>query len=226
MLGTLNVTLIPDFQSVEMEAVRPADVFPEQSAGYRTAKRALDLGFFALVLLPAMVIVALVLLVLNPILNPGPLLFTQKRMGRDCRPFRTVKFRTMWCGAAHQRGPDDPIETHRITPLGRWLRMTRFDELPQIVNVFRGEMSLIGPRPDYFAHAHHYVHTIPGYRHRYMVRPGISGLAQIELGYAQGFEATRLKTAADIDYIRRASLGLDLWIFWRTIVTVWTMRGT
>ena len=66
----------------------------------------------------------------------------------------------------------------------------------------------------------------PGYRHRYMVRPGISGLAQVELGYAQGFEATRLKTAADIDYIRRASLGLDLWIFWRTIVTVWTMRGT
>jgi lipopolysaccharide/colanic/teichoic acid biosynthesis glycosyltransferase len=87
-------------------------------------------------------------------------------------------------------------------------------------------MSLIGPRPDYFAHAHHYMALIPEYRERHMVRPGISGLAQIELGYAQGLEATRRKTAADIDYIRRASVTLDMWIFWRTMVTVWTMRGT
>lgn len=220
------MTLIPDFGSVETEAVLPSDAFPAQSLGYLAAKRAIDLGFCTLVLLPAMLILALALLVLNPIFNSGPLLFAQKRMGRDCKPFRALKFRTMACDPTHRRGPDDPVETHRITPLGRWLRITRFDELPQILNVYRGEMSLIGPRPDYYAHAHHFLNVIPGYRHRHMVRPGISGLAQIELGYAEGLEATRLKTAADIDYIRRASLRLDLWIFWRTMVTVWTMRGT
>jgi len=220
------VTLIPDFGSVDKEAVLPSVAFPAQSLTYRGAKRAIDLGFCTVVLLPAMLIVALALLVLNPIFNPGPLVFAQKRMGRDCKPFRALKFRTMASDRRQRRGPDDPVETHRITPLGRWLRITRFDELPQIINVYRGEMSLIGPRPDYFAHAHHYVALIPDYRHRHMVRPGISGLAQIELGYAEGLEATRLKTAADIDYIRRASLRLDLWIFWRTMVTVWTMRGT
>ena len=98
--------------------------------------------------------------------------------------------------------------------------------MPQILNVYLGEMSLIGPRPDYFAHAHHYIHAIPDYRHRYSVRPGISGLAQIQLGYAEGIEATRRKTTADIDYIRNASMTLDMWIFWRTMVTVWRMRGT
>ena len=173
-----------------------------------------------------MVIVGLFLMVLNPVFNPGPLVFTQKRMGRDCTAFRAIKFRTMACDRAAGRGPDDPVETDRITPLGRVLRITRFDELPQILNVYRGEMSLIGPRPDDFDHATYYLRHIPDYRDRHRVRPGISGLAQIELGYAEGLEATRRKTAADIDYIRRAGLGLDLWIFWRTMVTVWTMRGT
>lgn len=220
------MTLIPDFGSVEKQAVRSPVAFPAQSLGYRISKRVLDLSFCTLVLLPATAIVALALLVLNPIFNPGPLLFTQKRMGRGCKPFRAVKFRTMASGGGRRRGPDDPVETERITPLGRWLRITRFDELPQILNVYRGEMSLIGPRPDYFAHAHYYISSIPHYRDRHIVRPGISGLAQIKLGYAEGFDATRLKTAEDIDYIRRASLRLDLWIFWRTMVTVWTMRGT
>jgi lipopolysaccharide/colanic/teichoic acid biosynthesis glycosyltransferase len=124
-----------------------------------------------------------------------------------------------------QRGPDDPIETDRITPLGQWLRKSRFDELPQILNVYRGDMSLIGPRPDEFRHAQHYLHSIPAYRDRHSVRPGISGLAQIELGYAEGMDATRRKTRADMDYIARATIWLDLWIFWRTIVTVIRMRG-
>lgn len=220
------MTLIPDFGSIEKEAVPAWSDMRGQSFAYRVAKRGFDLFFCTIFLLPAMLVVLFPLLVLNPIFNPGPLFFRQKRMGRHCRPFLALKFRTMVGDTRARRGPDDPLEMHRIRPLGRFLRLTRFDELPQILNVYRGEMSLIGPRPDYFGHARHYIQAIPDYRHRYSVRPGISGLAQIQLGYAEGIEATRQKTAADIDYIRNASMALDMWIFWRTMVTVWRMRGS
>jgi lipopolysaccharide/colanic/teichoic acid biosynthesis glycosyltransferase len=186
------------------------------------------LGFSTVVLMPAMALVAICLLILNPIFNPGPLFFRQVRMGRGCRPFWAFKFRTMRepdTGKARCRELDAPIEVDRITPIGHFLRRSRFDELPQILNVYRGDMSLIGPRPDYFIHAHRFMREIPEYRDRHAVRPGISGLAQIELGYAQGVEATRLKTAADIEYIRRSGFGLDTWILWQTIRTVVGMRG-
>ena len=197
----------------------------QPTLGQRLAKRAFDLGFSTLVLLPATLIVALVLLVVNPILNPGPLIYAQKRMGRGCRPFRAYKFRTMDVRPRGVRGADDPVELDRIPPLGAWLRRSRFDELPQILNVYRGDMSLIGPRPDYFRHALRYANTIPGYRARHQVRPGISGLAQVRHGYAAGRSATLLKTKADLEYIGNPGLGMDLWIFWRTIVTVCRMRG-
>ena len=223
------MTLVPDYRGFDVTSATEDGAgvrFPHQSAGYQVVKRALDLAFTSAVLLPAMLFVTLALIIANPFFNPGPLFFAQKRMGRDCKPFRAMKFRTMDVQARDARGPDDPVETDRITPLGRLLRRLRFDDLPQIINVYRGDMSLIGPRPDYFRHAHHYMRAIPDYHARHTVRPGISGLAQIELGYAEGLDATRLKTSADLDYIRRASLGLDLWIFWRTIVTVVCMRGT
>ncbi|MCU4652841.1 sugar transferase [Roseibacterium sp. SDUM158016] len=214
------MTLSPDIDDVlPPRPARDGAAWPDA-----LGKRLFDMGFSAAILLPAAVFVALCLLVLNPVLNPGPLLYRPLRMGRDCRPFHAWKFRTMQTGLA-LRGPDDPVETERIGTLGRLLRRARFDELPQIANVFRGEMSLIGPRPDDFAHARAFVSDIPGYRQRHSVRPGISGLAQVELGYAEGREATRAKTAADLRYIRGASLRLDLWIFWRTICTVIDLRG-
>jgi lipopolysaccharide/colanic/teichoic acid biosynthesis glycosyltransferase len=223
------MSLIPeysDFETPEAGDVGRSALPAPKSAGYLLSKRLFDLAFTTVVLLPATLIVALALLVINPFFNPGSLLYVQKRMGRDCKPFRAYKFRTMETGPRDRRGPDDPVETDRITPLGNWLRRSRFDELPQIFNVYRGDMSLIGPRPDYFRHAHHYMRKIPAYRDRHMVRPGISGLAQIEHGYAEGTQATRIKTYADIDYINRATLLFDLWIFWRTIVTVVRMRGS
>lgn len=188
-------------------------------------KRGFDLSFSTIVLLPAVLVVALALLVLNPFLNPGPLFYAQKRMGRGCRPFRAYKFRTMDVRPRGIRGPDDPIEVDRIRPLGNWLRKSRFDELPQILNVYRGEMSLIGPRPDYFRHASRYLRTIPGYRERHDVLPGISGLAQVRHGYAAGQFATRRKTRTDLEYIRQRCFRLDMWIVWRTMVTVFRMRG-
>jgi lipopolysaccharide/colanic/teichoic acid biosynthesis glycosyltransferase len=223
------MTLIPDYRGFDhgLDSVRRGvAAMPRKSAAYHIAKRVFDIGFSTLVLLPAMLVVVLALLLANPFYNPGPLFYAQKRMGRDCKPFRALKFRSMRVTPRDRRGPDDPVDLHRITPLGHVLRRSRFDELPQILNVYRGDMSLIGPRPDYFRHAHHYMRAIPDYRARHMVRPGISGLAQIRHGYAEGMDATRRKTGADLDYIRNASLKLDLWIFWRTIVTVVNLRGT
>ncbi|MEM7723181.1 MAG: sugar transferase [Pseudomonadota bacterium] len=186
-------------------------------------KRGFDL-VFSLILLVPMLIVAAALLVLNPMFNAGPVFFVQDRMGRGCGAFRVIKFRTM-SEACGTRGPDDPMERDRITPLGRWLRATRVDELPQVWNVLRGEMSLIGPRPDDVSHARVYLECVPDYRRRHSIRPGISGLAQIRNGYAEGLDATCRKVEADLAYLRHAGLGLELWIFWRTVITVLLGRG-
>lgn len=179
----------------------------------------------SLLLLPILIIVVFVLLVLNPFLNQGPLFYFQTRMGKDCRAFRLMKFRTMHCSSKVSRSANDPLEKHRITPLGHFLRKTRIDELPQIFNVLIGDMSLIGPRPDYFHHARRFVRTIPGYRERHAVRPGISGLAQIQLGYIEGHDATVRKVQSDLGYIETANFKLDLWIFWNTVLTVVFRRG-
>jgi lipopolysaccharide/colanic/teichoic acid biosynthesis glycosyltransferase len=158
--------------------------------------------------------------VANPFFNRGPLLFIQTRMGRDCEPFRAIKFRSMVEVDAVARRAEDPLENDRITPLGLLLRKSRVDELPQILNVLVGQMSLIGPRPDFYDHALVYLDVVPGYRERHAMKPGISGLAQTELGYIEGLAATERKAAVDLYYIRNASVRLDLWVFWRTLCVV------
>lgn len=179
----------------------------------------------SLFLLPILALVALGLLVANPFLNKGSLIFVQDRMGLHCRPFKVVKFRTMQHAEVHSRGAADTIEKDRITPLGEVLRKMRIDELPQILNVLKGEMSLIGPRPDIYDHALEFVDAVPGYRQRHDVLPGISGFAQVTLGYAVGLEATKAKAMADMAYIQHASFALDARIFWLTLVTVFMRRG-
>ncbi len=195
-----------------------------QDGFYEAFKRVFDLGG-ALVLVLVTVPTALALVVLNPFFNPGPLIYSQMRMGQHCRPFRVYKFRTMLPVANAKRGAEDGVETHRITPFGRFLRRTRLDELPQIVNVLKGEMSLIGPRPDYFEHACSYVEIVPNYRARHAVRPGITGLAQIEVGYADNLETVRRKVEADLDYIERRSVRVDLGIAIRTVTVILARKG-
>lgn len=202
---------------------------PDNKSGFSTLylvwKRTFDL-FMCFLLLPSTVAIMIVLYFLNPIFNPGPVFFVQVRMGRDCRAFRAYKFRTMLVETNTTRSAEDGIETHRITPLGAFMRKTRCDELPQIFNVIKGEMSMIGPRPDAFSHARHFIKKIPEYRQRHRVRPGISGLAQVELGYAVGTEATRAKAIMDRKYIETAGFVTDTALVFKTIRTVLMRAGS
>ena len=147
-------------------------------------------------------------------------------MGKDCVPFKALKFRTMLNINQIQRKFDDPVEQERITPLGSIFRKIRLDELPQIINVLKGDMSLIGPRPDYYDHALVFVDSVRGYRERHIIRPGISGLSQIRLGYAEGIKATRKKSEIDLFYINNVGYILEFKIFFGTILTVLKGLGT
>jgi len=195
---------------------------PERtSSGFWRGKRLADIAVCLLAAPVALLLTGLVLL-LNPVFNPGPLFYWQERMGRGCRPFWMVKFRTMRPAAEMRRGAGDPLEVNRITPLGGLLRRMRLDEVPQLWNVLMGDMSLIGPRPDYLPHAEEFMASVPGYRQRYEVRPGISGLAQVRLGYTEGAELCRAKVRKDLLYIRRAGWRLELYILLRTF---WVMAS-
>jgi lipopolysaccharide/colanic/teichoic acid biosynthesis glycosyltransferase len=175
--------------------------------------------------LPVIALVALVLLMLNPFFNPGPLFFSQTRMGRYGKPFEMIKFRTMIAVDQIQRTHDEGVETSRITPLGRILRKNRIDELPNMLNVLRHEMSIIGPRPDAWDHAVAYSEAIPAYARRHVVFPGITGLAQVRQGYAEGVNQTWAKVRLDRVYIRHQGFRTELQIIFDTIRVVLTGFG-
>ena len=182
-------------------------------------KRVFDV-FMSLLLLPLLLIIGIFLIILNQFYNPGRLLFIQERMGRNCEIFNAIKFRSMSDVKEITRKYDDPIEVNRITPLGSLIRKLRIDELPQILNVLKGDMSLIGPRPDYYIHALEYLKVIEGYRERYEIRPGITGLSQIRLGYAENLEAISKKVSIDHYYIQNVSYINELKIIFITIYII------
>jgi len=185
-------------------------------------KRLFDI-YICLLLLPLLLIVSIILLILNQYYNQGRLFFIQQRMGRNCEVFYAIKFRTMTSIKEITRKYNDPIEIDRITPLGAILRKIRIDELPQILNVLKGEMSLIGPRPDYYIHALEYLKTIEGYRERHDIRPGISGLSQIKLGYVESLKETSNKVSIDNYYIRNVGYIAEFKIIISTISVI--IRG-
>ena len=158
--------------------------------------------------------------------SPGRVLYWQNRVGRDDKIFRCYKFRTMRSDAEADSGPiwaenNDP----RITPVGRFLRKTRIDEIPQLLNVFKGDMSLVGPRPERPEFVAALNELIPYYHLRHAVRPGITGWAQILYKYGSSVEDAKEKLRYDLYYIKNSSLGLDLLIVLKTIKTVLLSRG-
>jgi len=187
-------------------------------------KRVFDI-IVSIMFLPLMIVISFILLFLNPYFNKGTVFFVQTRMGKNCKPFSTIKFRSMVHEDIIKRNYNDPIEIERITPLGKIIRKLRIDEIPQIINVLKGEMSLIGPRPDYYPHALDFSIKINNYKLRHTIRPGVSGLSQIRLGYAEGIEATEKKVLLDLYYIKNVSFLLDLKILFGTIYTIFRAKG-
>ncbi|MBK9181328.1 MAG: sugar transferase [Acidimicrobiales bacterium] len=191
---------------------------------YARVKRIFDL-FLAAVGLVFLVLLTPLVFVGDLVANRGPLLYRQQRVGRGGRVFTIVKFRTMAPAAG---GPvdewtseDDP----RITGLGHLLRRTHLDELPQVVNVLRGDLSLVGPRPEQPGYVAELREKLPFYEVRHLVRPGITGWAQVKYGYA-GNEADALeKLQYEFFYLRRQSLSFDARILVRTLRSVFGGEG-
>ncbi len=195
------------------------------STFYRWGKRALDIvggaiGVALLVLIAPFLSLAIVLE------SRGPVIFSQPRAGRGGQPFRIYKFRTMRpAPPEHEQGKWADDDEHRITRLGRILRKTHLDEFPQFINVLRGEMSLVGPRPEQPALIAKLEKEIPFYRARLLVKPGLTGWAQINLGYVASVHETEIKLEYDLYYIRHRNLLFDIFIILRTFGAVLGGKG-
>jgi sugar transferase (PEP-CTERM system associated) len=157
--------------------------------------------------------------------SPGPVFFSQTRVGRGGRPFVLRKFRTMWRDAETSGAVWAASNDPRVTPLGSFMRKTRLDEIPQLWNVLRGDMSFVGPRPERPEFVRWLKDEIPYYDLRHMIRPGITGWAQVRYKYGASLEETRRKLEYDLYYVKHLSLGLDLLILFETIKTILTQRG-
>ena len=229
----------------ETVAVRPSVAMVRDprvaEPGTEGARRALNVAVAAVGLViaaPVMTVIA----ALIKLTSPGPVFFTQDRVGLDRRepskaagngrrqldmggkPFRIYKFRTMHVQRLSEQvwaSPDDP----RVTSVGRVLRKYRLDELPQLINVLLGDMNMVGPRPEQPKIAVDLGQQINAYNLRHRVRPGITGLAQINHHYDRSIEDVRRKVSLDLEYIRRQSLSEDLKIMLRTVPVVVLRKG-
>lgn len=187
-------------------------------------KRAFDLiGSGALILLLSPALAYIAYLVRQQ--DGGPIFYRQLRHGRNGAQFKIFKFRTMTVDASGQGFRQCRQDDVRVTPLGQTLRRTSLDELPQLFNVFTGSMSLVGPRPHAIDHDFQCCHAIEHYWRRYAVSPGMTGLAQVRglRGSTQDMALMSARVAADLEYVRRASLWLDMSILFRTASVV--LRG-
>lgn len=234
----MTVSNIAERLSVQPFLALVRDPRPGRTEGPR---RALNVAVAAIGLVIAAPVLA-VIAALIKLTSPGPVIFVQTRVGLDRRdpnkamgngrreldrggkPFPIYKFRTMYVQSRREQvwaRPDDP----RITPVGRVLRKYRLDELPQLVNVLLGHMNIVGPRPEQPNIVTDLQRQIASYNLRHKVRPGITGLAQINHHYDRSIEDVRRKVTFDLEYIRRQSLSEDLKIMLRTVPVVVLRRG-
>lgn len=229
----VRLKLVPDFYSIiggmarteHMYGLPLIEVLPEPMQVWeQTLKRLLDLVFSALVLLIGLPIWIFIGIVIR-LTSPGPAIYRQKRIGRHGREFTMYKYRTMRQDAEAATGPvwaqeNDP----RYTGVGRWLRRWRLDEIPQFWNVLKGDMSLVGPRPERPYFVEKLVTEVPLYSRRHRVKPGITGWAQVKWKYDSSLDDVKQKVKYDLFYIENMSLRRDLQILFRTIYTA--IRGT
>ena len=202
------------------------------SPGFRSSrsltasKRVLDVIFAVVGLVIASPVMAVVAAAVR-LTSPGNVLYHQQRVGRHSQIFTVHKFRTMRADAEAETGPvwaskDGDV---RVTPLGGWLRRTRMDELPQLWNVLKGEMSFVGPRPERPEFVTDLTRQIPYYGQRHALRPGVTGWAQVRYTYGASVEDALEKLQYDLYYIKNLSIALDLFIVFETVKTVILRKG-
>jgi lipopolysaccharide/colanic/teichoic acid biosynthesis glycosyltransferase len=202
------------------------------SPGFRVArslvmyKRVCSVIFSSLSLILILPLMALIALVIR-IDSGGPVIFRQKRIGQDGNVFTLYKFRSMINGA-DQDGNHRPAEKmdSRFTRVGRVLRRTRMDELPQLFNILRGDMHFVGPRPFVPSQEQECLEHIPFYRQRWVVKPGATGWAQVNRGYNVTLDDNEEKLSYDLFYIKNISVGLDLLILFKTAKILLLGRGS
>ncbi len=193
---------------------------------YRSFKRVLDILFSIAALAVTGPFIMLPVAILIKLTSRGPVFHKQERAGLHCRPFTMLKFRTMAADSEKETGPvwASPNDS-RILGVGRFLRRTHLDELPQFINVLRGEMSIVGPRPERPHFVRSLLRSIPFYTERLEVKPGITGWSQVNLRYAASLESNAQKLVSDLYYIENMSLLLDIWIMVRTVGMMLGGRG-
>jgi lipopolysaccharide/colanic/teichoic acid biosynthesis glycosyltransferase len=212
---------------IAIEALSPSALIMGsgfRSLGTAITSRALSLGVAAVALVLFAPLFAAIAIAVKLESWRGPVLFVQARAGLEGRPFRLLKFTTMHpCDNPRSEWVHDNED--RITHVGRWLRRFRLDELPQLVNVLRGEMNLVGPRPHPTCNHRLFMERIAYYELRSCVPPGVTGWAQVRHGYANNLEEETEKMRYDLHYIKNRSLWLDLTILFETVAVMMSGRG-
>lgn len=194
------------------------------SSFYENAKRLLDL-LLVLASAPFWLPVMLITGIIIKLESDGPMFFTQERVGQGNKPFIVFKLRSMTKDSEKSGAQFACDNDMRVTRVGKFIRKSRIDEIPQFINVLKGDMSLIGPRPEQKVFVDQFEKEIPFYAYRHVVKPGITGWAQVTQGYAADADETRIKIEHDFYYIKNFSLWLDILIVFKTIKTIFTGFG-
>ncbi len=195
------------------------------SAAYSMIKRVLDL-ILTVAFSPFILILMVFTAIGVKLDSKGPAVFVQERTGRGDTPFNMYKFRSMVTSSEKDGAKFAKTNDIRVTKFGKFIRKFRLDELPQFVNILKGDMSLIGPRPEQKVFTDNFNTEIPFYPYRHAVRPGITGWAQVSQGYAATVEQTEQKVEYDLYYIKNFSIWLDLLVVLKTVKTIFTGFGS